>query len=110
MARRATARQPAAAIPPAEPDDASHSGRLLLRMPQTLHAELARAAEEEGVSLNAFITSALAGAVDWRSRPDASRPGTSRGRDVLVRMLIADAVLVALAVALAIALLIVAWL
>jgi len=45
----------------------SHSGRLLLRMPQTLHAELSRAAEREKVSLNQFITDALAGALGWRA-------------------------------------------
>lgn len=47
----------------------SHSGRLLLRMPQSLHAELARAAEREHVSLNQFITDALSGSLGWRS-PD----------------------------------------
>ena len=45
----------------------SHSGRLLLRMPQTLHAELARTAERENVSLNQFITDALAGSLGWRT-------------------------------------------
>ena len=45
----------------------SHSGRLLLRMPQTLHAELARTAEREKVSLNQFITDTLAGALGWRT-------------------------------------------
>jgi antitoxin HicB len=49
----------------------SHSGRLLLRMPRTLHAELTRASEREGVSLNQFITDVLAGAVVWRSNPAA---------------------------------------
>ena len=44
----------------------SHSGRLLLRMPQTLHAELSRVAERENVSLNQFITDVLAGALGWR--------------------------------------------
>jgi predicted RNase H-like HicB family nuclease len=44
----------------------SHSGRLLLRMPQTLHAELSRLAERENVSLNQFITDVLAGALGWR--------------------------------------------
>jgi hypothetical protein len=48
------------------PQPATHSGRLLVRMPQSLHAELARVAEREGVSLNAFITGALASAVGWR--------------------------------------------
>jgi antitoxin HicB len=51
-----------------EPKSAtSHSGRLLLRMPRTLHADLTRASEREGVSLNQFITDVLAGAIVWRS-------------------------------------------
>jgi antitoxin HicB len=49
----------------------SHSGRLLLRMPRTLHAELTRAAERESVSLNQFITDTLASAIAWRGRSDA---------------------------------------
>lgn len=56
----------------------SHSGRLLLRMPQSLHAELARAAERERVSLNQFITDALSGSLGWRSpdRDDNPAGGT----------------------------------
>jgi hypothetical protein len=53
---------------------AGHSGRLLVRMPATLHAELAQVARREGVSLNALVVGALSGAVGWRS-PDAARPG-----------------------------------
>jgi hypothetical protein len=49
-----------------QPQQGTHSGRLLVRMPQSLHAELARVAEREGVSLNALITGALASAVGWR--------------------------------------------
>ena len=45
----------------------SHSGRLLVRMPAPLHDELAHAAEDEGVSLNQFITGALADAVAWEA-------------------------------------------
>jgi antitoxin HicB len=41
----------------------SYSGRLLLRMPLSLHAELAQAAERDQVSLNAYITAQLAVAV-----------------------------------------------
>jgi predicted RNase H-like HicB family nuclease len=52
----------------------SHSGRLLLRMPQSLHAELARAAERERVSLNQFITDALSGSLGWRSPDRDSNP------------------------------------
>ena len=55
----------------------SHSGRLLLRMPRTLHADLTRASEREGVSLNQFITDVLAAAVVWRAGAQASRPGST---------------------------------
>jgi hypothetical protein len=43
----------------------THSGRLLLRMPEELHAELARASQRDNVSLNQFITGVLAAAVGW---------------------------------------------
>jgi antitoxin HicB len=52
----------------------SHSGRLLLRMPRTLHADLTRASEREGVSLNQFITDVLAAAVAWRARTETAPP------------------------------------
>jgi predicted RNase H-like HicB family nuclease len=61
-----------------EPRSAStHSGRLLLRMPRTLHADLTRASEREGVSLNQFITDVLAAAVAWRVTPRGSRSDAS---------------------------------
>src|SRR5215217_2233650 len=61
-----------------EPKSAtSHSGRLLLRMPRTLHADLTRASEREGVSLNQFITDALASAVVWRGRANSGAPGAT---------------------------------
>jgi antitoxin HicB len=62
-----------------EPKSAtSHSGRLLLRMPRTLHADLTRASEREGVSLNQFITDVLAAAVGWRDRSSpAAAPGST---------------------------------
>jgi antitoxin HicB len=47
----------------------SYSGKLLLRMPLTLHAELAQAAEREQVSLNAYINAQLASAIGWRRAP-----------------------------------------
>jgi HicB-like protein involved in pilus formation len=59
-------------------DAPGHSGRLLVRMPATLHAELAQVARREGVSLNALVIGALSGAVGWRS-PDAAR--TERAGD-----------------------------
>jgi hypothetical protein len=66
--------------PETKPDretGARHSGKLLVRMPATLHDELAHAAEAEGVSLNQWITSALASAVGWRTgdRPAPAKTG-----------------------------------
>lgn len=45
----------------------SFSGRFVLRIPHSLHAELAHQAEREGTSLNQFVTAALAAAVRWRA-------------------------------------------
>ena len=52
--------------------EATPSGRLLLRMPRTLHAALTKAAERENVSLNQFITDSLASDVGWRRGPTES--------------------------------------
>ena len=57
---------------------AGHSGRLLVRMPATLHAELAEVARREGVSLNALVIAALSGAVGWRS-PETARTSPAQG-------------------------------
>jgi RNA polymerase sigma factor (sigma-70 family) len=93
---------------------ASHSGRLLVRMPQSLHAELARAAEREEISLNQFITSSLASAVRWRGgsgEPAASAAASQaperRARDVRKALMI-NVLLLAVIAALAIALLVIA--
>jgi RNA polymerase sigma-B factor len=51
-----------------------HSGRLMLRMPQSLHSELAKAAEREEVSLNQFITNTLAASLSWHTTGDESAP------------------------------------
>ena len=100
------------------------SGRLLVRMPKTLHGQLARAAEHEGVSLNQFITSSLASAVAWRGlRPpsrnshaaDATASEAAHGfrgwlrANLLVAALVANFVVVAVAGIIAIALLAEAW-
>jgi antitoxin HicB len=89
----------------------SLSGRLLVRMPRTLHADLARAAAREQVSLNQFITSALSTAVAWRGSDGALRPpeappdGTAQQPRLLRYALVANFVLVAVAALLAIVLL-----
>ena len=84
-------------------------------MPATLHEELARASDRDGVSLNQFITSALAGAVGWK-RDDAgtgvadTRETTKERPRSLGILLLANLVLVAAAAVAAIAFLIAAWL
>jgi hypothetical protein len=103
----------------AQPQQQStHSGRLLVRMPQSLHAELARVAEREGVSLNTLITGALASSVSWREGSieglddvvDADAPaGPARQRPRWTSIaLAANLVVVVLAAIVAIVLLIVA--
>lgn len=49
----------------------TYSGKVNLRMPRTLHRDLARRAEEEGVSLNQFMVVALARAIG-EELPDPS--------------------------------------
>jgi len=61
------------AAPERPPASAAPSGRLLLRMPPDLHAELTRSAEREGKSLNAFITGRLAARSDGAMRETAVR-------------------------------------
>jgi antitoxin HicB len=51
---------------PRDPD--AFSGRFVVRLPRGLHAELARRAEQEGVSLNQFVSTTLAAASGWRVR------------------------------------------
>ena len=43
------------------------SGRLLLRMPSSLHERVAVVAMAEDVSLNMYICTVLAGAVEWQA-------------------------------------------
>jgi HicB family len=102
---------------------ATHSGRLLVRMPASLHDELARTAETEGVSLNQLITSALASAVGWRGEGRKAEGRAVDGAAVLPVtegarwpqprvtriVLAANFALVLVAAIAAIALLVVAW-
>jgi RNA polymerase sigma-B factor len=95
-----------------KPRTSSHSGRLLLRMPPALHAQLARAAERSEVSLNQFITTSLASAVGSHGsgKPAsaaetgaAAQPASGRSR-----ALMANLVLLAVIAALALALVVIA--
>jgi RNA polymerase sigma-B factor len=96
-----------------KPRSASHSGRLLVRMPQSLHAELARVAEREEISLNQFITGSLASAVQWRGRTgetaaiDPAELPERRARDMRTALM-ANVLLLAVIAALAVALLVIA--
>jgi antitoxin HicB len=47
-------------VPPPDCTEAQFSGQIRLRMPKSLHRELAAAAEEEGVSLNQLMVTYLA--------------------------------------------------
>jgi antitoxin HicB len=88
---------------------AAHSGKLLVRMPRSLHGELVRASEREGTSLNAYIVAALSASVAWRRPGQAPGPvGSVPGR-ALSRALVANLVVLAAVAAVAIALLIAAW-
>lgn len=95
------------------------SGRLLLRMPRTLHADLARAAEREGTSLNGFITSALASTIGWRGEDGelvagqparTSAPADRRQTRLLFAALVANAFVVGIASVAALGILLLAWL
>lgn len=54
-------------VPP--PTSFGPNGRLLLRLPRSLHARVARAAARDGVSVNAFVATALAERVGTLDRP-----------------------------------------
>jgi HicB-like protein involved in pilus formation len=89
----------------AQTPEPSHSGRLLLRMPKALHADLAARSDADGVSLNQFIVSALTEAVSGEPSGAAAVPGAERERSLRLA-LIANAIVVAIAAATAIGLLI----
>jgi predicted HicB family RNase H-like nuclease len=87
---------------------ATHSGKLLVRMPRSLHAELVRASEREGTSLNAYIVAALAASLAWR-RPGREAAASPAPGNALSRALVVNVVVLLLVAAVAVALLIAAW-
>ena len=64
---------------PSEREEAAPSGRLLLRMPGTLHGALAELAEREGTSLNQFITAAREHDRLGDGEQDSGRSGVRAG-------------------------------
>jgi hypothetical protein len=79
------------------PGAAGHSGRLLLRVPGSLHAELAGEAGRRGMSLNRFIVAALEDRNGERGRGEARPPGRRHTALVANVVLLAVTVLAALA-------------
>jgi antitoxin HicB len=108
----AVAAADAAASLHARPGAFTHSGRLLLRLPRILHAELAGLADAAQLSLNQLIVGALADAVGGAA-PDAKEPPTAvpspRLRNAVRLLLAADALVVALVAAAALLILVGAW-
>jgi RNA polymerase sigma-B factor len=87
-----------------------HSGRLMLRMPQSLHGELAKAAEREEVSLNQFITNTLAASLSWHTQGDepASARDSRQSPRWLPAAILTNIVVVVIAGVIAVVLLVVA--
>ena len=73
MAEWVASAQAAGCEVPEPRDVRAYSGKLLLRMPQSLHADVALAAERDHASINAYINSLLAADVQWR-RPAGPLP------------------------------------
>jgi RNA polymerase sigma-B factor len=108
--RAAPAAQAAAAQEAAAKARSGHSGRLMLRMPQSLHADLAEAAEHEDVSLNQYITNTLAASLGWRtegSEPPETAP-PSDPPEWLPAALVTNIIVIVIAGLVALALLVIA--
>jgi hypothetical protein len=98
---------------PEKSTDKAHSGRLLLRMPRPLHAELARLAEKRGISLNQLIVGLLSNSLPGAGQASpggVQAAGTSdlRTQRRLSLALTVNLVVLVVAGAVAIALLIIA--
>ena len=73
--------EPVAAEPPAATDAGADLARITLRLPESLKEQVERAASGEGVSVNAWLVRAIAGAVAGPTRA-AGRDQTTRGRRI----------------------------
>jgi hypothetical protein len=98
---------------------AAYSGRLLLRMPRNLHAQLAETAERDGVSLNQLIVGTLSQSVNGGAHPGGPHPAAgeetptpappARGPRFLTLALVVNLVVILVAGGVAVALLVAAW-
>ena len=80
----------------------------MLRIPPSLHAELARSAAEEHVSLNAYMIGVLAATVGWRTPDGEGESG--RMPPWMRRVLMVNLAVLAIVAAVAVALVTVALL
>lgn len=58
-------------VPEPRPQE-TYSGKFVVRLPKSLHRQLAETAEREGVSLNSYVSVALARAVEARAGEPSS--------------------------------------
>lgn len=72
------------AIPEPRPEE-EYSGKFVVRVPRWLHRDLAEAAEWEGVSLNQYISTALAQSVG-AMRAGQAQPGQQMAARYVARM------------------------
>lgn len=70
-------------IPEPAPDE-DYSGKFVVRLPRSLHRELAQRAEQEGVSLNQFVNVALARAVE-QANPGVVYPISKKSSQLAVK-------------------------
>lgn len=56
-----------------EDENKTYGGSIALRVPRSLHKALVEKAAQEGVSLNQFLATTLAGAIGWRGSLPAGR-------------------------------------
>jgi len=87
--------------------ESSHSGRLLLRMPRALHAQLAARSDAEGLSLNQYIVETLTHALEGGRAGELEDSPSAAPRSLRFALL-ANAIVVAVAAATCIVLLVVA--
>jgi hypothetical protein len=93
---------------PLEAAKHSHSGRLLLRMPRALHAELAARSDRDGASLNQWIVSALSRALSEDGGADTVSGPRPLPRELRVALIV-NAVVIAVGVVVAIVLIVLGW-
>ncbi|WP_029687553.1 type II toxin-antitoxin system HicB family antitoxin [Thermoanaerobacter sp. A7A] len=86
-----TAKEKGKKIPPEEEyrEESEHSGKLLLRIPKSMHKTLSEMAEEEGVSLNNLIQNLLSFAIGYkRAKKDISSDYRPVFNDIIIESLI----------------------